>query len=182
MNEFSSKKVVDFFTQQFLDNINSQSGPHIYEISPTEARSVLFKVQDIDIPKLSADVEDCSIPAGPAGKINIRIIRPEDNKSRLPAVMYFHGGGWVLGDKNIYDRLTREIANGAEAAVIFVDYSRSPETQYPIAIEEAYSATKYISENGKVFNIDSSRLAVAGDSVGGNMAAVTTLLAKNATS
>ncbi len=92
--------------------------------------------------------------------------------------MYFHGGGWILGDKDIYNRLVREISNGAQVAVVFVDYSKSPESQYPVAIEEAYAATKYISENGNSFNLNSSKLAVMGDSVGGNMATVVALLAK----
>ena len=92
--------------------------------------------------------------------------------------MYFHGGGWVLGDVDTHDRLIREIANGANAAVVFVNYSRPPEARYPVAIEEAYAATKWVSANGKTIHVDSSRLAVAGDSVGGNMAAAVTLLAK----
>ena len=105
-------------------------------------------------------------------------MRPKGSTGALPVVMYFHGGGWVLGDVETHDRLIREIANGAHAAVVFVDYSRPPEARYPVAIEEAYAATKWVSENGKTINVDCSRLAVAGDSVGGNMAAVVTLLAK----
>lgn len=179
MNEFSPKKhIIEPITQKFLDNINSLKGSPIYELSIEEARNVLLKVQDIGISKLPADIEDIIIPVGPSGNTNIRIIRPENNESKLPTVIYFHGGGWILGDKNIYDRLVREISNGAKAAVVFVDFSRSPESQYPVAIEEAYAATKYIAENGNEFNIDSSRLAVMGDSVGGNMAAVVTILAK----
>ena len=179
MKEFSNKKhIIEPFTQQFLDNINSLSGPPIYELSPIEARNILWKVQDIKITKLPADIEDYTIPVGPKGETNIRIIRPKGNKSKLPAVMYFHGGGWILGDKNIYDRLVREISNGAQAAVVFVNYDRSPESQYPIAIEEAYAATKHIAENGNSFNLNSSKLAVMGDSVGGNMATVIALLAK----
>lgn len=179
MDKFSAKQIViEHVTQQFLNDINSQSVPPIYELSPAEARNVLTKVQEVDVPKLPADIEDLTIPVGPKGETNIRIIRPKDNKSQLPAIMYFHGGGWILGDKNIYDRLVRELANGIQAAVIFVDFDRSPEAKYPIAIEEAYAATKYISENGNALNIDSSKLTIAGDSVGGNMAAVVTLLAK----
>lgn len=179
MTEFSSKKpIIESVTQQFLDKINSQNGPPIYELSPTEARNVLLRVQYISIPKLPADIEDHTILAGPRGEIRIRIIRPKDNKSRLPIIMYFHGGGWILGDKEVYDRLVREIANGAQAAVVFVDFDRSPEIQYPTITEEAYAATKYISENGNAFNLDPSRLAVMGDSVGGNMAAVVSILSK----
>jgi acetyl esterase len=92
--------------------------------------------------------------------------------------VYFHGGGWVLGGKDTHDRLVREIANGANAAVVFVNFTPSPEAKYPIPIEEAYAATKYIAENGKNFNLDTSRLAVVGDSVGGNMAAAVILMAK----
>jgi len=92
--------------------------------------------------------------------------------------MYFHGGGWVLGDRDTHDRLTREIAVGANAAVVFVDYDRSPEARYPVAIEQAYAATQYVADNGGSLRLDPLRLAVAGDSVGGNMAAAVTLMAK----
>lgn len=179
MDEFSTEQVsIEPVTQQFLDNINSQNIPPIYELSPTEARNILIKVQDINITKLPADIEDLSIPVGPKLGTDIRIIRPKGDKSRLPVIMYFHGGGWILGDKNTYDRLVREISNATQAAVIFVDYDRSPEAKYPIAIEEAYAVTKYIAENSTDLNINASKFAVAGDSVGGNMAAVVTLLAK----
>lgn len=179
MDEFLSQKpIVELATQQFLNTINSSGGSPIYELSVEDARNVLTKVQDVNITKLPAEIEDYTIPVGPRGKTDIRIIRPKHNESKLPVVMYFHGGGWILGDKNIYDSLVREISNGAQAAVVFVDYDKSPESQYPIAIEEAYAATKYISENGDSFNIDSSKLAVMGDSVGGNMATVVTMLAK----
>lgn len=179
MSEYSPKKhVIELATQQFLNDINYSGGAPIYELSPEDARKVLSKVQDVHVTTLPADIEDHTIPVGPKGSVNIRIIRPKNNESKLPVVMYFHGGGWILGDKNIYDCLVREIANGAQAAVVFVDFDRSPESQYPIAIEEAYSATKYISENGALFNLDSLKLAVMGDSVGGNMATIVTMLAK----
>jgi len=179
MNEFSPRKnIIEATTQKFLDNINSSEGSPIYDLSKEDARNVLTKVQDINVPKLQADIEDIIIPVGPKNETSIRIIKPKGNNSKLPTVMYFHGGGWILGDKSIYDRLVREISNGAQVAVVFVNYGRSPESQYPIAIEEAYAATKYISENGDSFNINSSKLAVMGDSVGGNMATVVVILAK----
>lgn len=96
----------------------------------------------------------------------------------MPVIVYFHGAGWVLGDTTTHDRLVRQLAIGAHAAVIFVDYDRSPEVHYPVAIEEDYAVTKYVAEHPAEFNIDASRLAIAGDSVGGNMTAVVSLLAK----
>jgi acetyl esterase len=92
--------------------------------------------------------------------------------------MWFHGGGWILGDKETHDRLVRDIASGTGATVVFVDYERSPEAHFPVAIEQAYATTKYVAEHGAELRVDGSRLAVAGDSVGGNMAAVVALLAK----
>jgi acetyl esterase/lipase len=110
--------------------------------------------------------------------VPIRIIRPAGAAEILPVVMYFHGGGWVLGDRDTHDRLVREIAVGAEAAVVFVEYDRSPEARYPTAIEQAYAATRYVVDNGARLHVDPLRLAVVGDSVGGNMAAAVTLMAK----
>lgn len=143
-----------------------------------DARKVLLNTQKVEVEKLPADIEDRTIPTGPNGELTIRIVRPEGSPDVLPVVMYFHGGGWVLGDKNTHNRLIREIANGTNAAVVFVNYTSSPEAKYPIPIEEAYAATKYIAENGMDLNLDSTRIAVAGDSVGGNMATVVTMLAK----
>ncbi len=169
---------MDSITQSFLSKVNSQKGPQIYELSVKDAREVLCKAQAGEVKKPAVDIEDLEIPCGPQKLVSIRIVRPKANQTKLPVIMYFHGGGWVLGDKNTHDRLIREIANGAQAAVVFVNFTPSPEAQYPIPIEEAYAATKYIAENGKNFNLDSSKLAVAGDSVGANMAAAVALLAK----
>ena len=179
MNGFPSEKpILEPIMRKFIDNINSLKGQPIYELPIEDARSLLVKVQDINAPTLPADIEDHTISLEERGEINIRIIRPKGNKSKLPAVMYFHGGGWILGDMDIYDRLVRETSSGVQAVVVFVDYDRSPEAQFPIAIEQAYAATEYISENGNDFNINSSKLAVMGDSVGGNMATVVAILAK----
>ena len=96
----------------------------------------------------------------------------------LPVVIYMHGGGWVLGDRETHDRLLRELTNGIGAAVVFVDYERSPEARYPVAIEQGYAVAKYVADNAEKLGVDAGRMAVAGDSVGGNMAAVIALLAK----
>jgi acetyl esterase len=110
--------------------------------------------------------------------VPVRIVRPAGIVDVLPAVIYIHGGGWILGDRNTHDRLVREIAVGAGAAVVFVDYNRSPEGRYPVAIEQVYAATCYTIDHSADLRIDPSRLAVAGDSVGGNMAAALTLMAR----
>lgn len=165
-------------TRAFLEKVNKQGGKPIYQLSPKDARKVLSDLQAAEVAKLPADIDDLDIPVVPEGRVSVRIIRPKGNKEILPVVMYFHGGGWVLGDKGTHDRLVREIANGANAAVVFVNFTPSPEAKYPTPVEEAYAATKYVSENGEKLNLDSSRLAVAGDSVGGNMAAAVLLLAK----
>jgi acetyl esterase len=110
--------------------------------------------------------------------VPVQIVRPAGTVDVLPAVICIHGGGWMLGDRNTHDRLVREIAVAAGAAVVFVDYERSPETRYPVAIEQAYAATCYAVDHSADLCIDPSRLAVAGDSVGGNMAAALTLMAR----
>ncbi|MFP5213116.1 MAG: alpha/beta hydrolase [Acidobacteriota bacterium] len=170
--------VIEPATQAFLDALAAQGGKPIYRLSISEARGVLEGVQSQPIDKLAVDEEDLNIPGGPSGQVSVRIVRPMGATGNLPVIMYFHGGGWILGSRNTHDRLVREIANGANAAVVFVDYTPSPEAKYPVAIEEAYAATKYIAENGASLNLDGSRLAVVGDSVGGNMAAAVTILAK----
>jgi acetyl esterase len=174
----STAPVLEPITQGLIDSLAAAGGPAIYELSPEAARDVLTRVQSAPVEKLRAAIEDVTFPVGPTGTTRIRIVRPEGATSPTPVVMWFHGGGWVLGDKETHDRLVREIANGTGATVIFVDYDRSPEARFPVAIEQAYAATKYVAEYGPELGVDSSRIAIAGDSVGGNMAAVVALLAK----
>ena len=170
--------VLEPTTQQFVDALAATGGQPLYELSPAAARDVLTTVQSIPVRKLAASIEDTVFPVGPTGSVRIRIVRPDGFAAQLPAVMHFHGGGWILGDKDTHDRFTREVAVGTSAAVVFVDYDRSPEVHYPVAIEQAYAATKYVAEHGNDLGLDSSRLALIGDSVGGNMVAAVTLLAK----
>jgi acetyl esterase len=133
--------VLEPATQQFIDALTAQKGPPIYTLSAADARNVLAGAQSQPVSKEAAQIEDRVIEAGPTGKIAMRIERPARAKGVLPVIMYFHGGGWVLGDKNTHDRLIREIANGTQAAVVFVDYDRSPETKFPVPAEEAYAVT-----------------------------------------
>jgi acetyl esterase len=165
--------------RKFIEELDAKGGEPIYKLSPADARKVLENLQSQPVRKLDAKIEDLTIPGGPTKEVSIRIVRPANYAGGpLPVVMYFHGGGWILGSKNTHDRLIREIANGANAALVFVNYTPSPEAKYPVPIEQAYAATKYIAENGKKMNLDSARLAVVGDSVGGNMATVVAMLAK----
>ena len=168
-------------TKAFLDSLQQKGGPPIYTLSPEKARAVLSELQaTIPVKKLPAIIENRTIPGGPGGKdISITIVRPANsNNQTLPVAMYFHGGGWVLGGYDTHERLVRELANKANVVIVFVNYTPSPEARYPVAIEQAYAATKWVAENGRSINVNSSRLAVVGDSVGGNMVAAVTLLAK----
>ena len=173
-----SPYVLEPKTQAFVDALSAQGGKPIYELSYGEARKALEDAQAGKVMTLPADVEDKVLPVGPTGEVSVRIYRPKGAKGPLPVVMYFHGGGWVLGGKHTHDRLLRDLVNGTHAAFVFVNYTPSPEAQFPVPIEQGYAATRYMAEHGKDFDLDTSRLAVAGDSVGGNMVAVVTQLAK----
>ena len=167
-------------TRAFLESLQKNQGPLLYKLSPQQARDVLSGLQAAPVTKLPAEIENRIIPGGPTGEISIQIIRPPSSRNEtLPVVMYFHGGGWVLGGVDTHDRLVRELANGIHAAIVFVNYTPSPEAKYLVPVEQAYAATKWVAENGQTsININSSRLAVVGDSVGGNMATAVALLAK----
>jgi acetyl esterase len=169
--------ILDPAVQAFLDGL--PAGKPIQTLSPVEARGVLSDVQQAaNVGLADVQIKDVTLPIGPTGSTNIRVIRPAGATGVLPAIVYMHGGGWVLGDRDTHDRLIRELAIGASAALIFVDYERSPEARYPVAIEQGYAVAKHVSDNAEKLMIDGSRIVVAGDSVGGNMAAVIALLAK----
>jgi acetyl esterase len=136
-------------TRTFLKTLQEQGGPPIYTPSPQEARAVLSNLQAAgSVAILPADIENRTIPGGTDGQISIQIIRPPSSNETLPVVLYTHGGRWVLGGFDTHERLVRELANKANVAIIFVNYTRSPEAKYPVAIEEAYAATKWVAENG----------------------------------
>ena len=168
-------------TQAFLDDLQQKGGPPIYTLSPEKARAVLSGLQaSTPVKMLPAEIENRTISGGPGGQdISITIVRPANGSNQtLPVVIYIHGGGWVLGGFDTHERLVRELANKANVVIVFVNYTPSPEAKYPIALEQAYAATKWVAENGQSINVNSSRLAVAGDSVGGNIATALTMLTK----
>jgi acetyl esterase len=155
------------------------SAKPLYELSYADARKVLATVQADTIPASApTSTQDLVWKIGPTGAVRIRIVRPEGAEGALPAVLYYHGGGWVMGDRNTHDHLIRELAVQAQAAVIFVEYDNAPEVRYPVNNEQAYAALAHVAANGAALGIDGSRLAVAGDSAGGNMAIAVSLMAE----
>jgi acetyl esterase len=152
--------------------------PFLYELTPDEARKVLDDVQAAPIDKLPVDERWIIVPAD-VGDVQVRIVRPAGVEGTLPVILYMHGGGWVLGNAGTHDRLVRELACGAGAALVFVEYDRSPEARYPVAIEQGYATARWIVREGVANGLDPERIAVAGDSVGGNMAAALTLMASD---
>ncbi|MGP4085147.1 alpha/beta hydrolase [Streptomyces sp. KR55] len=151
--------------------------PFLYELGPEGARKVLDDLQAAPVEKPDVQEKWITVPAE-VGDVRVRIVKPVDAQGTLPVVLYVHGGGWVLGNAGTHDRLVRELAVGADAAVVFVEYDRSPEAKYPVAIEQAYATARWITANGAQEGLDASRMAVAGDSVGGNMTAALTIMAK----
>jgi acetyl esterase/lipase len=171
--------IVEHNTQAFLDALNAGTGKPQEQLSPKYARAVLVGAQagvKLTLPK--ADVSEKTIQVD-GQSISLTIVRPAGVKGELPVFMFFHGGGWVLGDFPTHERLVRDLVAGSGAVAVFVNYTPSPEAHYPVAINQAYAATKWVAEHGKQINVDGKRLAVAGNSVGGNMAAVVALMAKD---
>ena len=170
--------VLEPAAQALADALAAAGGPPIYTLSPDDARAVLDGAQAGDVAMAPAEVEEHTIPGGPDGTVSVTVVRPMDRNGSLPAVVYTHGGGWVLGNFATHERLVRDLAEQTGAAFVFVNYPRSPEARYPVAIEQVYATVRWVAEHGAELGLDGSRLAVAGDSVGGNMTAAVTLLAK----
>lgn len=153
--------------------------PRIYEIPLDRARALLDQAQAGDgVVKPEIDEEWISVDAGKWGTVRARIVRPKGAAGTLPVFMYIHGGGWVLGDSSTHDRLVRELVVGAGAAAVFPVYDLAPEAKYPTQVEQNYAVARWIVGEGAQYALDGSRLAVCGDSSGGNMAAVLALMAK----
>ncbi|MBT2368918.1 alpha/beta hydrolase [Streptomyces sp. ISL-10] len=153
--------------------------PFLYQIPVADGRKAVDDVQSGEGVTLPAvDEEWVTVHGGPTGNVRARIVRPRGVAGSLPVILYIHGAGWVFGNAHTHDRLVRELAVGAGAAVVFPEYELSPEARYPVANEQNYSVAQWIAREGRHKELDGTRIAVAGDSVGGNMAAALTLMAK----
>ncbi|WP_130736063.1 alpha/beta hydrolase [Flavobacterium sp. J27] len=165
-------------TRLFLEALNSGDGPPLEKLTPKEARQVLVDAQK-SVTYDYSDIEESEREITQDGQtITIHIMKPKGTKGNLPVFMFFHGGGWVLGDYPTHKRLVRDLVVGSGAVAVFPDYTPTPDAQFPVAINQGYAATKWVAENGNEIGVDGSRLAVAGNSVGGNMSTVVALMAK----
>jgi acetyl esterase len=162
-----AQKVADTFSKP----------PFLWEMTPADARKVLEEAQAAPISKPAVDEEWITVPS-PMGDAQVRIVKPQGAAGLLPVVVYMHGGGWILGNASTHDRLVRELCVGSGAAIAFVEYPNSPEARYPTAIEQGYATAQWITRNAASKGLDATRMAVAGESVGGNMAAALALMAK----
>jgi len=165
-------------TKEFLKALNSPAPPELEKLSPTEARKVLENAQASAKVDLSGIEESEKTINADGYEIKLNIVRPEGVTEKIPVFIFIHGGGWVLGDYPTHQRMVRDLVVNSGFASVFVNYTRTPEAVYPQQINEIYAATKWVAENGDEINVDGKRLAVVGNSVGGNMTAVTTLMAK----
>lgn len=175
----STSRLQAHFLEQAAQGIADATSnpPFLYELGIESARKVLDDIQAAPVAKLPVEEKWITVPSKP-GDVQVRIVKPVGSTTPLPAILYVHGGGWILGNAGTHDRLVRELAVGVGAAVVFVEYTRSPEARYPVAIEQAYATAQWVSQHGLTEELDASRMAVAGDSVGGNMAAALAILAK----
>lgn len=163
--------------KEFIENTEKAGGKPLYELTPKQARQVLTSVQSFPVTAPDTDVETLYVDVN-GTKIAVKIHRPKGIDGKLPMVFYIHGGGWVLGDDTTHDRLVRELAAGIPAAVVFPVYTPSPEAAFPQPTEELFAVLKYVVSHADELRLDASRLAVAGDSVGGNMAIAMALKAQ----
>ncbi|MFP1846937.1 alpha/beta hydrolase [Lonsdalea quercina] len=174
----SADPYIERDTQALLTALSRGDGPPIEQRSPAEARKVLADLQasvEVDLSGTIVSHKTIQVDGHP---LALTIMRPDNVGDMPPAFMFFHGGGWVLGDFMAHQRMVRDLVLSSHAAAVFVDYTLSPEAHYPVAIHQAYAATQWVSEHGAEINVDGQRLAVVGNSAGGNMATVVSLMAK----
>ncbi|MFB6580786.1 alpha/beta hydrolase [Streptomyces sp. NPDC056402] len=176
MTEKSARPVLEPAAAAFAEA--TAKPPFLFQIPPAEGRKAVDEVQSGDIALPAVDEEWVTVPGGPTGSVRARIVRPTGASGSLPVIVYIHGAGWVFGNAHTHDRLVRELAVGAGAAVVFPEYDLSPEHRYPVAIEQNWTVARWVVTDGAGHGLDATRIAVAGDSVGGNMSIALTLMAK----
>ncbi|MDX3452621.1 alpha/beta hydrolase [Streptomyces sp. ME02-8801-2C] len=176
MTDTNARPVLEPAAQSFVEA--TANPPYLFDLGPVEGRKTVDEVQSGDIAKPDVDEEWVTVSGGPTGRVRARVVRPAGATGTLPVILYIHGAGWVFGNAHTHDRLVRELAVGAGAAVVFPEYDLSPEARYPVAIEQNYAVARWIVTDGAAKGLDATRIAVAGDSVGGNMSAALTLMAK----
>ncbi|MFF0089978.1 alpha/beta hydrolase [Streptomyces canus] len=176
MTDSTPRPVLEPAAQAFAEA--TANPPYLFDLGPAEGRKTVDEVQSGEIAKPAVDEEWVTVQGGPTGSVRTRIVKPAGATGTLPVVIYLHGAGWVFGNAHTHDRLVRELAVGTGAAVVFPEYDLSPEARYPVAVEQNYAVAQWVVEQGAAKGLDATRIAVAGDSVGGNMTAALTLMAK----
>ena len=170
---------VEHRVREFLKALNSAGGKPMETMTPAEARKVLVDAQAsvrLDLP--ACDIEEKTI-AQDGLKVSLTIVRPAGSKAVLPGFIFVHGGGWILGDFPTHERFVRDLVVDSGYTAIFVNYTPSPEAHYPTAINQIHAAAKWVATHGAEIKVDASRLAIVGNSVGGNMTAAVALMAKD---
>ncbi|WP_159468025.1 alpha/beta hydrolase [Dyadobacter sp. 3J3] len=178
ITDFSVDPAISVEVKKFLTALNSGGGDPLETMSPENARLVLVGAQaSVDVDYSGVDFAEKVIEAD-GYTIKLDIVKPTGITKTLPVFIFIHGGGWVLGDFPTHKRMVRDLVVLSGAACVFVNYTPSPEAQYPQAVNEIFAATKWVAENGAEINVDGSNLAIVGNSVGGNMSTVTAIKAK----
>lgn len=156
----------------YVEWLRAQGGPSLDQHSVPDARARMRQMQKGDESSYAVNVERHAIDA-----FSVQIVKPSGIEEPLPAIVYYHGGGWVLGDRDTHGRMAREIAVQSRAAVVFVEYERAPEVRFPVPLEQCYRALTWVAEQGRALGLDAARIALAGDSAGGNLATTVSMLA-----
>jgi len=171
---------LDPHAKRFLDMAAAAGVPEPSKLTPSEMRHAFLRLaRALDPEKVPVGRIDNRELPGPGGALRIRIYTPAaTGAGQLPGLIFFHGGGWVFGSLDTHDGLCRVLANEAGCRVISVAYRLGPEHKFPAAVEDSYAATRWVAENAQELGIDPNRIAVAGDSAGGSLAAVVCQLAK----
>ncbi|MBS7232603.1 alpha/beta hydrolase [Flavobacterium psychroterrae] len=175
--DFNTDPNLDIEVRKFLKVLNSGGTP-LEKLTPKEAKDVLVNAQaSVKVDLSGIEVSEKTI-TNDGLTISLNIVRPKGIKEKLPVFIFIHGGGWILGDFPTHERLVRDLVVHSGFAAVFVNYTRTPEAQYPVAINEIFAATKWVAAHGDEINVDGTNMAIVGNSVGGNMTAVTALKAK----